>query len=208
MTSGEAGAVTSVQLEPRRYSRISVSDTGEGMDSETLKHIFEPFFTTKLPGEGTNLGLAVVHGIVRDHEGAISVESEPGHGTTITVYLPEHEAALHEEEPPKVLVRANGQRVLFIDDEAVLCRSVSSLLERLGYRVTSRSDPVEALELFKKTPHGFDVVLTDLTMPGMTGVDIAAPGPKARARKTGADDGRLQQHLGRPKRCAPWAFWP
>ena len=162
------------QLEARRYARITVSDTGEGMNPETVRHMFEPFFTTKLPGEGTGLGLAVVDGIVRDHEGSISVTSEPGQGTTVTIFLPEHEAALHEETAAKAeLRRANGQRVLFIDDEAVLCRSVSSLLDRLGYQVTARTDPAEALDLFKKNPQAFDVVLTDLTMPGLTGVDVA-----------------------------------
>jgi PAS domain S-box-containing protein len=170
----EAAATTDAQLQAGRYARITVKDDGEGMSAETVKRIFEPFFTTKLPGEGTGLGLAVVHGIVRDHEGAITVESELGRGTTITVYLPEHEAALVEEAAPKAeLRRASGQRVLFIDDEVVLCRSVSSLLERLGYEVTARSDPSEALELFRKAPHAYDVVLTDLTMPGLTGVDVA-----------------------------------
>ena len=174
ITIDEAEAHTDAQLQARRYARITVKDDGQGMSAETVKRMFEPFFTTKLPGEGTGLGLAVVHGIVRDHEGAITVESEPGRGTTITVYLPEHEAALVEEAAPKAeLKRASGQRVLFIDDEVVLCRSVSSLLERLGYEVTARSDPSEALELFRKTPHAYDVVLTDLTMPGMTGVDVA-----------------------------------
>jgi PAS domain S-box-containing protein len=169
-----ATAPPTPELDRRRYARLRVSDTGEGMAGDTLKHIFEPFFTTKAPGEGSGLGLAVVHGIVRDHEGAITVESEAGRGTTVTVYLPEHEAALEEQAAPKLeLVRANGERVLFIDDEAVLCRSVSSLLERLGYSVTARTDPSEAVELFKKAPQNYDVVLTDLTMPGMTGVDVA-----------------------------------
>jgi two-component system, cell cycle sensor histidine kinase and response regulator CckA len=162
------------ELQPGRYARLTVKDNGEGMSPETLKHIFEPFFTTKSPGEGTGLGLAVVHGIVRDHEGAIFVDSELGRGTTVTLYFPEHEVTLVEDaEPPPSLVRANGETVLFIDDEVVLCRSVAGLLERLGYHVTARSDPAEALELFRRTPRAFDVVLTDLTMPGLTGVDIA-----------------------------------
>jgi PAS domain S-box-containing protein len=161
-------------LQPRRYARITVSDTGEGISNETLKHMFEPFFTTKGPGEGTGLGLAVVHGIVREHEGAILVDSERGEGTTISIYLPEHEVELADDAEPRAgLQRANGESVLFIDDEAVLCRSVAGLLERLGYQVTARSDPAEALELFRQKPAAYDVVLTDLTMPGLTGVDIA-----------------------------------
>jgi PAS domain S-box-containing protein len=167
-------ARTHSELQPGRYARLTVGDSGEGMSAETLKHIFEPFFTTKGPGEGTGLGLAVVHGIVRDHEGAIFVESEPGAGTTVTLYLPEHEVALVDDEaPPAELVRGSGEAVLFVDDEAVLCRSVAGLLERLGYRVTACSDPAEALELFRRSPRAFDVVLTDLTMPGMTGVELA-----------------------------------
>jgi PAS domain S-box-containing protein len=162
------------ELQPGRYARLTVKDNGAGMSAETLKHVFEPFFTTKSPGEGTGLGLAVVHGIVRDHEGAIFIESEPGAGTTVTLYLPEHEVALEDSvAPPAELVRANGESVLFVDDEVVLCRSVAGLLERLGYRVTACSDPGEALELFRRTPRAFDVVLTDLTMPGMTGVELA-----------------------------------
>jgi PAS domain S-box-containing protein len=162
------------ELLPGRYARLRVRDNGAGMDAETLKHVFEPFFTTKGPGEGTGLGLAVVHGIVRDHEGAIFFESEPGRGTSVTVYLPEHAVELDgSSDPSAELLRANGETVLFIDDEAVLCRSVSGLLERLGYRVTARTDPAEALALFRKKPDAFDVVLTDLTMPALTGVDVA-----------------------------------
>ncbi|MGC4092774.1 MAG: PAS domain S-box protein [Polyangiaceae bacterium] len=161
-------------LQARRYACIRVRDTGEGMRPEVVKRIFEPFFTTKPQGEGTGLGLAVVHGIVREHEGAIWVDSVPGQGTTISVYLPEHELPLSDEGEAALAPRlAQGQRVLFIDDEVVLCRSVSALLGRLGYRVTACSEPVQALELFRRAPSDFDVVLTDLTMPGLTGVDVA-----------------------------------
>ncbi len=171
---GEANPGPHAELLPGRYARLRVRDNGAGMGPETLKHVFEPFFTTKGPGEGTGLGLAVVHGIVRDHEGAIFVDSELGRGTSVSVYLPEHAVELEAaSERSGELPRANGETVLFIDDEAVLCRSVSGLLERLGYRVTARSDPAEALALFRKKPDAFDVVLTDLTMPGLTGVDVA-----------------------------------
>jgi PAS domain S-box-containing protein len=173
-TIDEVTARTHSDLLPGRYARLRVSDDGEGMQPETLKRVFEPFFTTKGPGEGTGLGLAVVHGIVRDHEGSIAVESTLGKGTTVTVYLPEHTVgsdAASDTVPE--LVRGNGESVLFIDDEAVLCRSVAGLLERLGYRVTARSDPAEALKLFRQQPRAFDLVLTDLTMPGLTGVDVA-----------------------------------
>jgi PAS domain S-box-containing protein len=170
----EATARAHSELLPGRYARLTVRDDGKGMSPETLKRVFEPFFTTKGPGEGSGLGLAVVHGIVRDHEGAIFVDSAPGAGTLVTVYLPEHSVGLDAaSEPPPELVRADGETVLFIDDEAVLCRSVAGLLERLGYRVTARSDPAEALEIFRQKPRAFDIVLTDLTMPGLTGVDIA-----------------------------------
>jgi CheY-like chemotaxis protein len=157
-----------------RYVRLSISDSGCGMDEATVARIFEPFFTTKAPGEGTGLGLAVVHGIVRDHDGAILVRSQLGEGTTFEVYFP----ASRERLAPAVSaelapLRGRGERVLFVDDEPALCRSASSMLERLGYRVTTTSDPEDALKHFREAPQNVDIVITDLTMPRMTGVDLA-----------------------------------
>jgi PAS domain S-box-containing protein len=161
-------------LLPGRYARLSVTDTGHGMAPEVLKRIFEPFFTTKGPGEGTGLGLAVVHGIVKDHEGAITVESFPSVGSTFRVFFPEHAAAVDEsrEGGAGELPRGNGQRILFIDDEQALCDSARQIFERLGYEAETFSDPEAALERFRRVPQSFDLVITDLTMPRITGVDL------------------------------------
>jgi CheY-like chemotaxis protein len=170
----EEMARSNPQLQARRYVRISVRDSGEGMSPETLKCIFDPFFTTKPMGEGTGLGLSVVHGIVRDHEGAILVNSESGKGSRFDVYLPEHDAALAETaEPQPDFARGQGQRILFVDDEVALCRSVGRLLGRLGYEVSAHSEVLEALGRFRADPTLWDAVLTDFTMPGMTGIEFA-----------------------------------
>jgi PAS domain S-box-containing protein len=162
------------ELRPGRYARLSVSDTGEGMSEETLKRVFEPFFTTKGPGQGTGLGLAVVHGIVRDHDGAIQLESELGRGTTVRIYLPEHTAEAPERAAQRpALPRGKGEHILFIDDEPAIGSVASKLLQRLGYRVSAFEDPVAGLKAFRTAPAAFDLVITDLTMPQLTGIDVA-----------------------------------
>ncbi|RYZ09575.1 MAG: PAS domain S-box protein [Myxococcales bacterium] len=160
-------------LRPGRYVRLSVTDTGHGMDEATQKRMFEPFFTTKRQGEGTGLGLAVVHGVVRDHDGAIIVESREGLGTRVAVYVPEHLGEGTTHVTPVALPRGRGERLLVVDDEEVLCVSLTQLLTRLGYQVVSQGNPQEALELFRRAPRDFALVLTDLTMPGMTGLYLA-----------------------------------
>jgi CheY-like chemotaxis protein len=161
-------------LRPERYARLTVSDTGHGIDAETVKHIFEPFFTTKGPGEGTGLGLAVVHGIVKDHEGVIAVQSQPDVGTTFDVYFPIHQTTpVEASEIPAKLPRGRGEHILFVDDEAAICTSAQIILERLGYHVTVQTDPSEALIQFCKCPDQFDLVITDLTMPRVTGSELA-----------------------------------
>ncbi|HVY27759.1 MAG TPA: PAS domain-containing protein [Polyangiaceae bacterium] len=161
-------------LRPGRYARVVVKDTGQGMDDATLKRIFEPFFTTKKQGEGTGLGLAVVHGIVRDHDGAIAVESRIGEGTTVEVFFPEHigEPAA-TRAAPAMLPKGHGERLLVVDDEEALCVSLTHLLTRLGYQVVAKSRPEDALALYRERPSEFALVLTDLTMPGMTGLQLA-----------------------------------
>jgi PAS domain S-box-containing protein len=169
-----ASAATSTDLQARRYARLSVCDDGTGISAEVLEHVFEPFFTTKPPGKGTGLGLSVVHGIVTEHDGAIRAKSELGRGTEFELYFPEcppEVIAEPESEPPSVNVA--GVSILFVDDEVILCRSVSRLLERVGFVVVAESDPVAAVALFRANPRRFDVVLTDLNMPGMTGLDVA-----------------------------------
>jgi nitrogen-specific signal transduction histidine kinase len=162
------------ELRTRRYARLTVSDTGQGMTEATQKRIFEPFFTTKPVGEGTGLGLAVAHGIVREHDGAIQVESALGKGTTFTLYFPEYHPDLAQSaEASAPLLRGRGESVLLVDDEAALCRSLSALLEKLDYRVLACSDPHEAVARFRQNPAAFRLLLTDLTMPSMSGIDLA-----------------------------------
>ena len=162
-----------IDLEIGSYVKLSVRDTGYGMGTDTIKRIFDPYFTTKEKGVGTGLGLAVVHGIVKKSGGAIKVESEPGKGTTFHIYLPKVDiAAPINTEAPKTIV-GGSERILFVDDEKMLVDIGQQVLQRLGYDVVSRTSPIEALELFKAKPDFFDLVITDKTMPGMTGDALA-----------------------------------
>jgi signal transduction histidine kinase len=165
-----------------RYARVSVSDTGCGMDSATLQRIFEPFFTTKPPGEGTGLGLSVVHGIMKVHEGAITVHSELGKGSTFELFFPalKGEAKQPASEPSSI-PRGNGERILFIDDEPMLANVSKKVLERAGYAVFTQTSSVEALATFRRAPDQFDLVITDLTMPNLNGEDLAREFLKLRA---------------------------
>jgi PAS domain S-box-containing protein len=162
-----------IDLEIGSYVRISVQDTGNGMTRDVMKKIFDPYFTTKKKGVGTGLGLAVVHGIVKKYGGTIKVESELGKGTTFHIYLPKANiAAPIKAEKPKPLM-GGSERILFVDDEKMLVEIGQQALQRLGYDVVSRTSPIEALELFKAKPDFFDLVITDKTMPGMTGDGLA-----------------------------------
>ncbi len=164
-------------LRPGLYARLTVSDTGTGMDEVTKERIFEPFFTTKVPGQGTGLGLSVVHGVLRSHDGAITVVSELGRGTTFCLYFPQttEQASSKPVAPVVAPVRAvgSGQRILYVDDEEALVYLTTRVLERLGYRVTGRSDAKQALAEFRADPMQFDAVVSDLSMPGMTGPELA-----------------------------------
>jgi CheY-like chemotaxis protein len=155
------------------YVRISVRDTGSGMSPDVMDRIFDPYFTTKEKGVGTGLGLAVVHGIVKKYDGAIQVESEVGKGTVFHVYLPKADASTPAQaEAPKPIL-GGSERVLLVDDEPMLASVGQQTLQRLGYDVVSRTSPIEALELFKAKPGHFDLVVTDQTMPGLTGDALA-----------------------------------
>jgi len=166
---------THPDLHPGRYVQLSVSDTGAGMDRATLGHIFEPFFTTKATGEGTGLGLAVVHGIMKSHHGAISVYSQPGEGTSFQLYFPVMETAAKAGEiQNKPMPRGSGQQILFVDDEAALASLGKKLLERLGYQVTMQTSALAAIGLVRANPALFELVITDLTMPGMDGVKFGS----------------------------------
>ena len=161
-------------LKPGRYLELSVRDTGHGIPQENLGRIFDPYFTTKKTGEGTGLGLAVVHGIVKDHGGDLSVYSEVGKGTIFIIYLPlmEKQAEGNERKVKEVILRGKGETILFIDDEKMVVDFSRELLEELGYKVVTQTDPVAAIEVFKKNSVNFDIVITDKTMPRLTGFDV------------------------------------
>jgi PAS domain S-box-containing protein len=165
-------------LKPGAYVRLSVKDDGIGMDNEVLDRIFEPFFTTKQPGQGTGLGLSVVHGIVRGHGGAIVVESNVGHGSTFHVYLPEctdaTTAATHGKQAHSETLPGHGEKILYIDDEEALVFLTVRFLERMGYRVEGYTLPAEGLKAFREAPQTFDLVITDNNMPWMSGLDVGA----------------------------------
>ena len=161
------------KLRPGSCLKLTVRDTGHGMSTETLERIFDPFFTTKEPHEGTGLGLAVVHGIVSSHSGAITVESTAGQGTTFTIYVPRLGEVGTTAVPLDAPLPRGTEHVLFVDDEAVLVRLGQEMLERLGYTVTVYTASPAALEAFQADPQRFDLVLTDQTMPQMTGEILA-----------------------------------
>jgi len=169
------------ELSQGKHVRIVVSDTGCGMDAETLKRIFDPFFTTKEKGKGTGLGLATVHGIVTALGGAVLVRSKVAQGTTFEVYLPVMSTAEEEaDEPDDLLMQGNGESILLVDDEEAILQFARAMLEQLGYRVRSMSSSIRALELFRSSPDAFDLILTDMTMPGMTGASLAVEAMKIR----------------------------
>ena len=164
---------THPDLHVGRYVRLSVSDTGCGMDRATQARIFEPFFTTKAVGDGTGLGLAMVHGIMKSHDGAISVYSEPGKGTTFHLYFPVFEAEVVTrpiESTP--IPHGQGEHILVVDDEQVLANLAKTMLERLGYTVTAKTSAAEAIAAVRALPDRFDLVITDLTMPDMDGARL------------------------------------
>jgi two-component system, cell cycle sensor histidine kinase and response regulator CckA len=160
-------------LEQGRYLRLSVSDTGSGIQKEIIKRIFDPFFTTKERGEGTGMGLSVVHGIVKEMGGSITVYSDPGIGTTFNILLPLYKGEAVEAHALNTLMKTGRGRILFVDDEEGVIVSGRGILEQLGYEITSTTSPMEALALFTADPDAIDLVLTDLTMPKMTGLELS-----------------------------------
>ena len=160
--------------EPRKRAILTVKDSGRGMSADVLERIFEPFFTTKDVGKGTGLGLSVVHGIVKSHEGLISVTSSPGAGTGFEVSFPEAPAnSPLPSTPQPSMAHGGGQHVLFVDDEAPLVALNKRLLQHLGYRVSAFTSPSTALTAFLAEPWAFSLVLTDLNMPGLSGLQLA-----------------------------------
>jgi PAS domain S-box-containing protein len=169
----DSTALATASLPAGRYVCLAIGDSGGGIDEAVIGRIFEPFFTTKKVGQGTGLGLAVVHGIVRTHGGAIGVETQSGRGTTIRVYFPASSGEVKKVEAKALeSPTASGEHVMYVDDEEALVFLTARVLERLGYRVTGIVDPEQALRELRAHPRGFDVVVTDLSMRGMNGFEL------------------------------------
>ena len=162
------------ELQRGSYIKLTVSDTGHGMERHVIDRIFDPYFTTKKRGEGTGLGLAVVHGIIESYGGGIEVSSEPGKGSIFEIYFPASETLEVREEAAETALPTGHESILFIDDEEMLAEAGRLMLEELGYKVMTRTSSVEALELFRADPRRFDLVITDLTMPNITGDNLAS----------------------------------
>lgn len=173
MELGAKNAVKYPDMKPGPYVRLSVSDTGTGMDRTVIDRIFDPFFTTKQKDEGTGMGLAVVHGIVKSCGGAITVDSEPENGTTFHVFFPRTETEAPQQILPAGSLPTGNERILFVDDNEIVVDAVRPLFESLGYEVVARMNGLETLEVFRSQPEKFDLVITDQTMPHMSGNELA-----------------------------------
>ncbi len=170
----EGSADNYPDLSAGEYVKITVSDTGPGIEPEIIDRIFDPYFTTKEVGKGSGMGLAVVHGLVNNHNGAITVDNELGKGATFTILLPMvFDEPVMEAKPSSDKIPRGNETILFVDDEESIATMIGQMLERLGYQVETQLNPLEALELFKSKPHEFDLVITDMTMPQMTGVKLS-----------------------------------
>jgi CheY-like chemotaxis protein len=193
---------------------LGVSDTGHGMDSKTIAHIFEPFYTTKGPGQGTGLGLAMVYGIVKEHEGYITCHSTPGVGTTFKIYLPtvDEPAEAPEERARFTQVKKGSETILLVDDEEFIRDVAVQLLREFGYTVLTAADGEAALELYREEQGRIDLVILDLIMPGMGGMKclreilkinpqcrvLVASGYSAGGPAREAIDAGARGYLGKP----------
>jgi CheY-like chemotaxis protein len=160
-------------VNPGEYVAMSISDTGCGMSPEIMEKVFDPFFTTKSADRGTGMGLSVVHGIVKQYNGNIHVYSEPGHGTTFVILLPVFHREPEEQRAQVVDVPGGSETLMVVDDEGMLCTMMQQNLESVGYTVKGFSDSVVALDYFKGHSMEFDLVVTDYSMPKMTGIEFS-----------------------------------
>jgi CheY-like chemotaxis protein/anti-sigma regulatory factor (Ser/Thr protein kinase) len=163
-----------IGVPPGRYVTLRVRDTGSGMSQETIERIFEPFFTTRQVGQGTGLGLAVVHGIMQTHQGGIDVQSAPNEGSVFTLYFPATGAVPAEaiEPEPVAHVEGRGKHVMYVDDDQALVFLVNRVLTRKGFKVTVFTDPHEAEAALRSQPEVYDLLVTDYNMPGYSGLDL------------------------------------
>jgi signal transduction histidine kinase/CheY-like chemotaxis protein len=169
------------EMTPGEYVMLKVGDTGCGMQPETIERIFDPFFTTKQQGEGTGLGLSVAHGIIKSHGGYVTVESKPGKGTTFQIYLPIAKEQMLSKDGEVSATTGGNECILIVDDEDILVELNKQRLSKLGYDVVATTNSTDALDIFRKEPDRFDLVITDYTMPNLTGMDLAAELLKIRA---------------------------
>lgn len=173
VTIEHEGQIADAALSPGLYARLSVRDTGAGMSRSVKKRVFEPFFTTKGPGQGIGMGLPVAYGIIKHHEGEITVESEPGQGSVFTIFLPlVSPAEAARERETEYRVQGGKERILLVDDDRDVLEVVSKTLQSLGYGVTSATGGPEAYKIFERDPDAFDLVITDQIMPDLTGTAL------------------------------------
>ncbi len=168
----KADMVAFKEMEPGPYLLISVGDTGHGISPGILEQVFDPYFTTKQPGEGTGLGLSMVHGIIKNYKGNIAINSQMGNGTQVKVWFPTVDTALEPEEEEFQILPLGKEKILMVDDEEELLKSNRQILEQLNYSVATCSSSMAALEIFRETPEDFDLILTDMSMPEMTGLQL------------------------------------
>jgi two-component system, cell cycle sensor histidine kinase and response regulator CckA len=156
-------------VPPGNYVKVSIADTGMGMDEETRRRIFEPFFTTREMGRGTGLGLAMVYGIIKGHKGFINVESDLGNGTTFTLHFPASEKKVIEERPSAPKVLSGSETILLVDDEPTVLAVSKEILESLGYTVHGKESGTEAIAFYRESKNDIDLVILDMIMPGLSG---------------------------------------
>jgi len=175
MTLGEEYCKMVSYARPGRFIRLSIADTGVGMDNEVIRHIFEPFFTTKEIGKGTGLGLAVVYGIIKQHEGWINIHSSPGQGSTFNIYLPAHTEKVENKAKETFSLerlQGNGERILLVEDEADVREVHIKILRETGYIVFEAASATEALDIFERENCNFHLVFSDMVMPDKTGLQL------------------------------------
>jgi len=160
-------------LKVGEYFKIEFCDSGSGIDKEIIDRVFDPFYTTKPKGEGTGLGLSIIHGIIKKHKGNITVESDPGRGTKFTIHLPVYKGEIMGTQSDSMEINKGQGRIMIVDDEETLAEVNGEMLKLLEYDVTVITESTKALETFKASPDNFDLILTDMTMPGMNGLDLA-----------------------------------
>jgi len=194
-------------VQPGPYVKLTVGDTGTGIKPNIMNRIFEPFFTTKEIGRGTGMGLSVVYGIVKSHNGAIAVESTPEQGSTFTVLLPRIEEAERSDEIDKNErpLPKGTESILFVDDETYLIDSGKKIMESLGYKVTALHSSSKALDAFRNNPEAFDLVITDQTMPHLTGMQLIQEIHALRPWSSSTGPGCRSSPIGAPSaRPGPW----